>query len=85
MNTIYATSDGPRGGTAPASAEPKLEGRGVDCRAGLDAKLGGGGGGRGGVRGAWLVTRRYNYNVHCCCPPSSKAHELTIVTNIPLS
>ena len=33
-----------RGGIAPASDEPKQEGRGFDCGAELDAKLGGSGG-----------------------------------------
>ena len=38
-STIFATaSDGPRGGIALASDKLKQEGRGADCKAGLDVK-----------------------------------------------
>lgn len=51
-STSFATtSDGVRGGIAIASDRLKQEGRGVDCKAGLDVKPGSDGGdGGGGVR-----------------------------------
>ena len=53
--TLTTTSDGPRGGIALASDKLKQEGRGVDCKVGLDVTLrrgGGGGDGGGGGRRA---------------------------------
>lgn len=40
-------SDRPQEGIAPVSDEPKQEGRGVECGAGVGAKPGGGDAGRG--------------------------------------